>query len=277
MTFKTLILSGGGIKGISIAAALNRLHENKLLDNIKKVIGCSIGAFIAILYAIGYTPKKIEILLQEVNLSQFQDINAKLLIEKYGFDNGEKFIKFFDACITYQGYSKDITFQELYKKTKLKLILVASNVNKLSPEFFSYKNFPDLKVIEGLKASAGYPFAFIPTQIGDYLYTDGGVTAPFPTNILTRTEKKKTAIGLVLYQEDKDVNITGFDVYIGAVIFSMINSITEWNIKEIKNKIILSHSISALDFDINDELRQELIDLGREKADQFIKEYSEKS
>ena len=51
----------------------------------------------------------------------------------------------------------------------------------------------------------------------------------------------------------------------------MINSITEWNIKEIKHKIILSHQLSALDFDIDDNLRQELIVLGREKTGSIYK------
>ena len=273
MVFKTLILSGGGIKGVAMSSALNTLHENGLLKNINKIIGCSIGAFISLLYTLNYTTKKIEILLQEVNLSKFQDINAKLFLEKYGFDNGEKFIKFMEACMEYQNFNKNITFQELYEKTKIELILVASNVNTSSAEFFSYTNFPELKVIEALKASAGYPFAFVPTQIGDYLYTDGGVTAPFPTNLLTKYEKKKTAIGIVLFQPDKVNMITGLDVYINAIVYSMIKSLTLWNIKELKHKIILSHPISALEFDINDKIREELLNLGREKTMEFIEEY----
>jgi len=270
MYFTTLILSGGGIKGIAMSSALEQLENNNYLKNIKKIVGCSIGAFIASLLCLGYSVKRVNILINKVNLSVFQDINAKLFLSEFGFDNGDKFIKFVEACISYQELDHNITLRELYKKSKYELVIVASNINNSSAEYFSYKTFPDLKLTDALRASAGYPFAFVPTKIGDNWYTDGGITSPFPTEILSKSEMKKKALGIVLFHVDQKYDINSLDKYIFAIISCMINSLTLWNIKQIKHKIIISHEIPSMNFDITDEIKKELNEIGSIKAHEFI-------
>ena len=59
--YNTLVLSGGGIKGLLILGALQYLYETGKLQkkNIRKYIGTSIGAIINVLLIIGYEPKEI--------------------------------------------------------------------------------------------------------------------------------------------------------------------------------------------------------------------------
>ena len=68
-----IALSGGGAKGAAHIGVLKALEENNLFPT--SVAGTSIGAIIGGLYAIGYTPKKLENILKyfSKNYSMFLD------------------------------------------------------------------------------------------------------------------------------------------------------------------------------------------------------------
>ena len=55
----TLVLPGGGIKGLTILGALQYCHDNFLLTDIVNYVGTSSGSMICYLLAIGYTPVDI--------------------------------------------------------------------------------------------------------------------------------------------------------------------------------------------------------------------------
>ena len=57
--YEKLVISGGGIKGLSGLGALQYLEDNKLLESINTYIGTSIGGIILYLLAIGYKPIEI--------------------------------------------------------------------------------------------------------------------------------------------------------------------------------------------------------------------------
>ena len=54
-----LILSGGGIKGISLIGAIEYLYEKNYMNNINTILGTSIGSIIGYLIIIGYTPEEL--------------------------------------------------------------------------------------------------------------------------------------------------------------------------------------------------------------------------
>ena len=57
----TLCISGGGVNGISYISALNYLITNNYIkmDNIKLLIGSSIGGLICTFLVLGYTMNEI--------------------------------------------------------------------------------------------------------------------------------------------------------------------------------------------------------------------------
>ena len=57
--YDTLVLAGGSSKGLMILGALQYGFDNYLLKNVNTYIGCSAGAMIGYLLAIGYTPIEI--------------------------------------------------------------------------------------------------------------------------------------------------------------------------------------------------------------------------
>ena len=70
---KKLILSGGGIKGIAIASALETLDDKiQLFSTVREIIGSSIGAYIAFFICIGVSLRKIRVIFENIRLDQFQ-------------------------------------------------------------------------------------------------------------------------------------------------------------------------------------------------------------
>jgi predicted acylesterase/phospholipase RssA len=63
---RNLVLSGGGIKVISIVGALRTLEEKGLLKYVKEVSGVSAGAWLAFMIASGLTMKFIEKLVVDL-------------------------------------------------------------------------------------------------------------------------------------------------------------------------------------------------------------------
>ena len=64
---KTLVLSGGGLKGIAILGLLQKLYKTGKLNNFDKFIGTSVGSIISLLLSIGYTPLEIYEMYNKIN------------------------------------------------------------------------------------------------------------------------------------------------------------------------------------------------------------------
>ena len=264
---KTLILSGGGIKGIAITSALETLDtEINLFSNVKQIIGSSIGAYIAFFICIGVSLRKIRIIYENIRLDQFQEFDLKMFISKYGFDDGNKMAKFVKAIIQTQNIDINITFKDLEKISKYDLIISASNISRSMPKHFSAKNTPDFPIITALRISGGYPFAFTPVEIDGELYSDGAIISPIASN---------NTLGIICSRETSEVKIESIYQYILSVIYCIVDSLTEQLIKLLKHKVLIKSSIPAMKFDITEEERSLLELTGKNSALEWLSMFNE--
>ncbi|MFI4938326.1 MAG: patatin-like phospholipase family protein, partial [Candidatus Berkiellales bacterium] len=68
------VFEGGGGKGLVFPGALEVLELNGIFQKLKRVAGSSAGGIIAVLIAVGYTPKEIiHILKYEIDFKQLMD------------------------------------------------------------------------------------------------------------------------------------------------------------------------------------------------------------
>ena len=272
---KTLILSGGGIKGIAITSALETLDiEINLFSNVKQIIGSSIGAYIAFFICIGVSLRKIRIIFENIRLDQFQEFDLKMFISKYGFDDGNKMAKFVKAIIQTQNIDINITFKDLEKISKYDLIISASNISRSMPKHFSAKNTPDFPIITALRISGGYPFAFTPVEIDGELYSDGAIISPIASNIISKKDKNNT-LGIICSRETSEVKIESIYQYILSVIYCIVDSLTEQLIKLLKHKVLIKSSIPAMKFDITEEERASLEQIGKNSALEWLSMFNE--
>jgi len=242
---RKLILSGGGIKGIAIASALETLDDKiQLFSTVREIIGSSIGAYIAFFICIGVSLRKIRVVFENISLDQFQEFDMKMFISKFGFDEGSKMMNFVKAIIQTQGINPDITFRELKKISKYRLIITASNISRSAPKYFSAKETPDFSVLMALRISGGYPFAFTPVEIDGELYSDGAIISPIASSIINKKDRKRT-LAILCSRPNSQNNIESIYQYILNVIYCIVDSLTEQLAKQLKHKVIIQSTVPS--------------------------------
>jgi len=268
--FKKLLISGGGIKGLSICGVLEWLQENtKILDSVEEIYGSSIGAYIGFFMGLGIPFKNIAQIF-EIDLLELAEIDIKLFLEEYGFDKGTKFANLLKATIKIQGFSPTMTFEEFQGISKYKLLVSGTNINKGKIEYFSVDTHPKMEVATALRISGSYPLAFTPIKIGDDLYADGGIISPLPCDLIKKEDKKRT-LCIVNHRSIETNNTDTLHSYILSLISCIVDSLTDKNVDCMRHVIQLQFPVHAMDFGISFEEKLKMIEYGREKAQEWWK------
>ncbi|RUA06485.1 MAG: hypothetical protein DSY38_04225 [Fusobacteria bacterium] len=189
-------LSGGGAKGFAHIGVLKVLEENNI--PIDYISGTSMGAIVASLYATGYSPDEIEVVVKTMDWN-YRLANEPLrkyvpLSEKY---NSQKYF----ASITYDNRLNIslpkgvLTGEKSYLKLK-ELFWNVQNVksfDEFSPvlrivatDFNTgeAKTFDSGDLAKIVSASMAIPTVYDPVKIGDNVYVDGMVSRNLPVEDL---------------------------------------------------------------------------------------------
>ena len=200
--YDSLILSGGGSKGICTLGALQYLQDNKLLDNndIKYYIGSSVGSIISYLLIIGYTPIEIVVYLCSNNV-------LESFINKNNFS-----IPLFTGGL----YDYSIITKHCEKMTNLKinyiptlkqlkdnfgkeLIVCSYNLTDHKREYINWINYPELSCLDAIRMSSNIPFFFNEFIYNGKEYIDGGIVDNFPIGLLLEDKfKNNKTLGINL-------------------------------------------------------------------------------
>lgn len=268
--FLKLVISGGGIKGLAICGVLEWIEENtKILDNIKEIYGCSIGAYIGFFIGLGMKSHQIAVIFEQINFANFQEFDINLFINDFGFDKGNKFMNLLKATIKIQGYNPNITFSEYQKISKYKLFICGSNINTSKAVYFSIDNYPDMEICTALRISGGYPIAFTPINIDGDLYADGAIICPLPCDLIKKKDKKYT-LAIVNHRSIPRYESNTINTYLMSVISCIIDSLTDKNIKSMKYIIKLKYPVHSMNFNIDKEEKLKMIEYGKECAEKYL-------
>lgn len=177
----TLVLSGGGVKGISILGALHYLsNETKYLNCIQTYSGTSIGAVICILLSVGYTPLEIFSKLHFIENILETNISAILQIhERFGLASNESFIDIILNLVQAK-FPQMWTLGELYQLTQKTVYVCVVNLSREEVMYISHLTHPDMPIHLVLRMSCNLPGIFTKITWNDELYVDGGVVDNLP-------------------------------------------------------------------------------------------------
>ena len=223
MIITKLVISGGGINGIAILGGINELFKYNKKDNIKEILCVSVGSIIGLLIVLGYNSDELKNIFTEIKLNDFMDYKVKRFIDNWGFDDGIMNKKLFKEILINKKYNPNITFIDLYNKTNIELIITGTNLTKGITEYFNYKTYPHMEVIDAIRISCSYPVIYTPVKYNNCLYVDGGVLEPYPIDYF---EDLSGVLGFVIdyvIEEDKEINIKTFDKYYLTLIKTIIN------------------------------------------------------
>ena len=219
---KNLVLSGGGLRGYSYISLIKIIDEDPDNFQLERIAGTSVGAIFATLIAIGISYDEVCQKTINRDIGDFQNVKLDNIIkymERFGIDDGRFFSEFVGYFMVKKFSNPDITFQELYQKTKIELYITGTSVTQGEPVYFSHLTFPDMSVLLAIRISISIPFYFIPIYYEKNLYVDGGVIDNFPIQLFKDNMEDTLGIFLLNNKITKH-NIESFEDYAYSIFFA---------------------------------------------------------
>lgn len=286
MKFNELIISSGGVKGISLVSALCELDRNYPIYNFYYLTGCSIGSLLCFLINIEYNIEEMKEICMKINFENFQNLKIINFIEKYGLDDGSKITNFIKALMIEKNYNTNITFQELFLKTNKILTITTTNITKGAIEYHNYLTTPDLNVLLSIRMSMNIPILFSPVIYNNNYYIDGAFLDPYPFYYHKNTKK----IGIWVFEKE---NIDFFknnyfnntlndnnsiNYFINLINILYVNYIKNYYRKIIPSTIYLDIGLNAnISFKLTDSEKEKLFKEGIKKTKLFFKKIYKKT
>ncbi|MFC4182357.1 patatin-like phospholipase family protein [Saccharococcus thermophilus] len=289
-----IVFSGGGMKGLAFLGAYEAIEAKGL--RWKRLAGTSAGSLIAALIAAGYTSKEMIELLDGLELQCFLDERKYLLpfsvwkwvriYWRMGLYKGEALQQWLEEILAARGIK---TFADLPKES---LYIVASDVTNgrmliLPDDLPQYGMDPaSFPVAKAVRMSISIPYFFEPVKLqtkeGKCVIVDGGVLSNFPLFLFDEEKKvkKRPVLGIQLsaklVERPKRKINNAIDLY-EALFVAMKEAHDARYIsrRHEKNIVFLPvKNVLSTEFSITPEARDSLIRYGRERTEQFLKNWT---
>jgi NTE family protein len=268
-----LVLSGGGARGISHIGVIKALEENNI--PIDYISGTSIGAFVGCLYAMGYSPKQMEDL---VNSKEFRNQAGGTLEEKliYYFKRKDDNASWITLKFTVDSTISTTIPVSLTGSVPLEFGLMEGTAAAIAKAHYNFDSlFVPFRCVaadiaekkpvifkkgdlgQAVRASFAFPFYYAPVYMDGKVLYDGGLYNNFPANVALEDFSPDIILGS---------NVTGNNkVELNDNILShlrtMVSTTTNYTLPNENGLIIeplMDDDLGLFDFNKN----QYLIDLG---------------
>lgn len=271
MTYKNLVLSGGGIKGLSIIGAIKYLEDIRILPDIKIYIGSSAGSIISFLAILGYKADEMyKIFCEDYDEIMHIDYDNILnIFETYGVNSQEKYRILLQKYLRNMTGLDDITFKQLFRITSREIIITGSNLTEKRTDFFTKDLNPDMSVIEAILISSCIPIIFYPMKYNNCFYVDGGLFNNFPINYIDPCEADQT-IGISLQDaEYRHTDIKNFVEYLNVIIDTLHYKCSYDNVEIDKFKKIC-HIPFDIDAKFDNNNKVDIDKISKDKMQHYI-------
>ncbi len=279
----TLVLSGGGARGLAHIGLLKALEENNI--HVDNIVGTSMGSIIGGLYSVGYTPDQIkeiflnapwDDLLKITKETKREDLfydqkltedRALLTLKIKGFDiilptslnSGQKFNNFLNKLVLNSPLNNCSDFDKLlynYRavatdlKTGKKIVLSKGSLSM------------------AMRASANVSFIFEPVNVDSFKLVDGGLVANIPVSVADEFKSDFIIVSNATSRLNNE-NLLDKILYVADQTISIpINIISQYELK--KANFIINHDIKNIDF-VDFKNLDSIINLGYLQGLKYIK------
>ncbi|MCU6600634.1 patatin-like phospholipase family protein [Peribacillus frigoritolerans] len=287
------VFSGGGIKGYGLVGALQELEEKGFVFH--RTAGTSAGSIIAAFVAAGYTGKEMEKFFLDIDLSGLLDKRRGLLPIPFA-----KWLLLYWKLGLYKGNALEawvagklsernvVTFKDVRPKS---LRIITSDISNgklvvLPDDLPNYGVDPSaFPVAKAVRMSCSIPYFFEPVKLNvgksKFLFVDGGVLSNFPMWLFNsdHVRKERPVIGLRLSVDEiwKPHEVDNAVELFSALFKTMKDAHDARYIskKHVHNIVFIPmKGISAMDFNLNEEKKGELINKGRQCTKEFLKKWT---
>jgi predicted acylesterase/phospholipase RssA len=246
--YETLVLSGGGSKGLVHLGTLEFVWQMGYLENIHNYWGVSIGSIISLFLVLGYTPYEVFRLFFQKGILRLGDASDGFIGLMSIEAIGKRIIELLDFKIT-----RKTTFKELYKLKNKPFNVIGCCKNceiddKL--QIFNHIKTPDMPVIDAIEISCALPFIFTEKIYNGYRYIDGCFVNDLPIDLAYKNGDK--SILAVWVKSDSKMAYTLLnDIY--ELLTIPMNQMQLLRNKDIPAEVIEINSPGAGFSDLNPE------------------------
>lgn len=223
MKYTHMVISGGGLYGISMLGVLRYLYIEKKIINIKNISCNSIGSLFGLIICLKIPIEDIEDLVKETTKENYYVLTKKNISNIFT-DNGifdiSLILTKIKEYIEKKYNIKDINFIELSKKFGYNLYISATNINKLKNKIFSVDNTPNVSIYDAISASMALPFIFKPIKIEKEYYIDGLFTNNFPIDVFKNIQKENILAIAYRIKKEYDIKDLEIDTKINLINYS---------------------------------------------------------
>ena len=193
----TLVISGGGVKGLAALGAVAHLHRAGALGAVKNVVATSSGSIVGALFVMD----KMQTGLRQIIGHRYTpDIDIQRLQAGFGLDSGQTIADLLDRLID----PPDLTLGQLRAATGKNLCVVVTNVSRRRTEVLTAETHAHVTVAEAIRASCSVPLVFAARKIDGQLMCDGGVCSNFPMRQARAMFPRSCTVG-ICYATDQPV------------------------------------------------------------------------
>lgn len=259
---KHLVLSGGGIPGLTVYSILRESHKSGFwnINTLQSIYGTSIGAMMGVFVSLKYDWPELDNYIINRPWENVFKIDIGNVLQS--MDNRGVFTKKMIEEILYpllKGKDLDtsITMLELYEYSKIDIHIFTTDLCEYSTIDISHKTHPDWKLIDALYCSMCLPIFFSPYLHDGHCYIDGGLTNNYPIyDCLENYECPDSVLGIKINKSDAIKTITEattmFDyllfiltqMYDKAYIYS--NSIRNKKYEKLIHEIIVENTTDEI-------------------------------
>ena len=157
-----LALGSGGARGYAHIGVIEELEKAGIQPDL--IVGTSAGSIVGSIYASGVSAAELRQIALDMKPNDVRDIK----IAMKGFFDGKKV----------QDYVNKNVKQRPLQELKIPMYVVATELQQGKRTVFNYGDTG-----QAVRASVSIPSMFIPAQIADEEYVDGGLVSPVPVEV----------------------------------------------------------------------------------------------
>tara|TARA_Y100001970_G_C14172777_1_gene825123 strand:+ start:646 stop:1521 length:876 start_codon:yes stop_codon:yes gene_type:complete len=282
MPITHLVLGGGAHNGLNILGALFQLKKKKFfeLKHINRIYSTSAGSVVAVLLLLNMEDETIVNYIVKRPWHKVIRLSPDIFINML-WDKGLLDKTFFNVLFSNLFATKDmttsITLLEFYNITHVTLNICATKIGGMSPIIFSHETTPNLSLIDAVYMSSSMPIIFKPLFFeGDYII-DGGIIINNPIQLcLDCGANMDEILNIEIIRKvnalpEQNLNIFSYSCALFDNLLKKCNIRPTMNVKYTVIIPLDSLSVTEAKLALADEnMRKQLIENGRQCADQFI-------
>ncbi|MBQ6516505.1 patatin-like phospholipase family protein [bacterium] len=276
----TCIFGGGAVRGMAHIGAIRAIEENDI--HPQNIIGSSVGAIVAALYAVGYNYDEINEIFLNVKFDLFRDLHFGFK-KNFAISKGEVFTEWVRELIEKKFYgenyqkneNKPVTFADLKKN----LIITTTDLSNFKYQEFSKNVTPDFEVAVAVRISSSMPGLMLPYDYNGARLVDGDLLKSCPLWDLSKTISHENERILEFRLEGNYETEPKTLLDFVNEVYSCLTSVnTDKTINDYKDcdkiDIVKLHTgdVLIVDFNINKEQREKLVNAGYEQTKKYFSE-----